>query len=732
MGVAQRVLGTALLAQERPSGRLVVADFMVFLNPIFLLGLMAAALPLIIHLFNFRKPRKVDFSSLAFLREVEKSTMRRVRIKQWLLLALRTLAIAAIVLSFARPIFRGEVVSVFAGAAPVSIAVIVDNSPSMSQRDSRGAYFDQAVRLAMDIVQDTDTRDEVAVVPLQSDSPILFSPGGQSAKDRIEALEVRDGIRTQFEAIREASVAMSAAENQNREIYLVGDFQASTLMNVPSSTLANTPSSTILAGATVRLVQVGSAAPQNIAVQDVEILSRIVEVDHPVRLAATLTNYGEVSAAGYVTSVFLEGERVAQRSSDLPAGESVAIEFSITPSRKGWLQGVVETEDDSFPADNRAYFTLRVPEERSVLLLEGVDQDTRFINAALSADTDRVSLIVSRAPESELPALDLADFDVVILAGPATLSSGEVDRISDYVEAGGGIMWFPSTHGSQADDNALLLALGGGTVGGLAVSSGLAIIDVVERVDLEHPLFDGVLDSSSGGLERPDIFRRMSYTPGRGTEASVITLSSGGPLVQEIRHGAGSVLWFAVGLDPTWSDLPTRGLFVPLLYRSIFLLSSTETLSGEAFRTGTGGEVLLPGLAQNARVVMEDPDGQETVPPVRPGIGGIQLNLEGLLRTSGIYDLSVDNRLVRRIAVNPSPLESNLSLEGAASSASILSEYSEAPVSQLEVGRENTVSAQIAESRRGAELWNVFLLIALFCLAAEMIVAKRWKPESST
>lgn len=89
---------------------------MTFLNPLLLLGLAAAAIPLIIHLFNFRRPRRVDFSSLVFLHELKKSTMQRVRIKQWLLLALRTLAIASVALAFARPTMTGPVAGTLGGS----------------------------------------------------------------------------------------------------------------------------------------------------------------------------------------------------------------------------------------------------------------------------------------------------------------------------------------------------------------------------------------------------------------------------------------------------------------------------------------------------------------------------------------------------------------------------------------------------------------------------------------
>ena len=100
---------------------------MAFLNPLVLLGLAAAAIPLIIHLFNFRKPKQVDFSSLAFLRELEKRTMRRMRLKQWLLLLLRTLAIVCLVLAFARPTKTSVWEDVFGERSPIEYDLAAPN-----------------------------------------------------------------------------------------------------------------------------------------------------------------------------------------------------------------------------------------------------------------------------------------------------------------------------------------------------------------------------------------------------------------------------------------------------------------------------------------------------------------------------------------------------------------------------------------------------------------------------
>jgi hypothetical protein len=258
-------------------------------------------------------------------------------------------------------------------------------------------------------------------------------------------------------------------------------------------------------------------------------------------------------------------------------------------------------------------------------------------------------------------------------------------------------------------------------------------VDQVDRIDLEHPLFDGVLDGSSGDLERPEVYRRMGYRAGgTGTESPIMEMSSGQPFLQEISHGSGTVLLMAVAPDPSWSDLPTRGLFIPLLYRSVFLLSSSEFVAGDQLFPGATAELLVSGVGQAARLVIQTPAGEEEVPESRPGVGGLLVSLGGILSEPGFYSVVADGRLVRIVSVNPDPAESDLQLESPAEAARILTGRSDVGVEVLDLAQGVSAAERITQARRGAELWNVFLALALFFLAAEMWVARQWKPEAAT
>ena len=142
---------------------------MTFLNPYVLFGLIAASFPVLFHLFAQKRARRVEFSSIRFLQKLEKSSMRKVKLRQILLLILRTLLIICLVMAFSRPALHGYSGGFFGTShANTTVVLLIDNSASMSRRNTNGTYFKQATDVALEIVNAVNDGDEVIVAPLAS------------------------------------------------------------------------------------------------------------------------------------------------------------------------------------------------------------------------------------------------------------------------------------------------------------------------------------------------------------------------------------------------------------------------------------------------------------------------------------------------------------------------------------------------------------------------------------
>ncbi|WP_233993480.1 BatA domain-containing protein [Salinibacter altiplanensis] len=704
---------------------------MSFINPFALLAMAAVAVPLFLHFFNLRQPRTVEFSSLAFVKELQASAVQRVRIKEWLLLALRMLAIASLGMAFAQPTLTSELGGVGA-SAPTAHAVVVDNSLSMSAEGRGGTYFDRAIQKAQGVLETVEEGDEALLWPTARSGARGLEPTTNTGvvRQSLAELEPRAGASSLAAAVGQAADAASQADTPQTVVSVVSDLQASTLGD---SVAVEVPD-----GVQVQLLPVETRTQSNVSVSDVTVTSRIVEVDQPVQLEATLTNHGPDPLDDYVASVYLAGDRVAQATATLEPGLETTVSFTVTPQTRGWLDGAVVTEDDAVPVDDRHHFALHVPEERRVLMVRGEGQDTRYLDLALSSEmvADRIAFRTTAIDERELASAELGRYDAVLLAGPRSLSSGEVDALTRFVDRGGGLLLFPNAQARPEDYNALLGGLNAGSFRGFSGAlSGDQTVASFEQVDLQHPLFENIFQKrrrEEASVEQPDLYYIMNIRPSGRSGQTLIELSNGRPFLHEVRHGGGRLLLTAVAPTRAWSDLPVRGLFVPLLYRSVYYLSATPSVAGEQLGAGRPTELRVRGVPPEASVRLEGPDGVEVTPEQRTLFGATLVQVGTTLTTPGLYDAQAGSTRVRRVAVNVNPAESNLRAASPEDASERLRTATGASVRALAAAETDDLEETLRTRRAGTELWNVFLLLALVFLAAEMLVASQWVPETAS
>lgn len=691
---------------------------MFFLNPLALIGLAAATIPILIHLFNFRKPRRVDFSSLQFLKELERRAMRRMKLKQWLLLALRTLAIAFLVLTFARPTVESAWASVFGARVEMATAVIIDNSQSMTVRDSQGELFDQAKELAASLVADGRPGDELFLISA-ADGPLRPTAFGQpgSAQDALETLTIGPSSMSIGSSLQAAFGLFDQASLPDRRVLVISDFQQTFLRD---SSFIPAP-----AGTKITLMPLGERVHPNTAVREVTISGRIPEVGQPLIVAATLEHFGPSSEEEIQVSLYVEGERVAQSAARITSDVPATVELTVTPRRSGRLAAYVQIESDAFPFDDVRHLVLNIPESRRVLLVQGEGQAADFLSLALQLGDEDERFIVTTVPESRLPEQQLELFDVVALVGPASLADGTRATIERYVASGGGVLVFPSTTSNESL-SALLQNLGAGSFGPLRRSATASTsLAGVAGAAYDHPLFEGVLDfqGDTPRLESPEIRQFVPFNPMAGQ--SLISFSGGTPFLHEVRYEQGTILIYAVAPDLSWSDFPTRGLFVPLMHRSIQLLAA-EVESEAAIELGNTTSVRIPGVGPGLMLV--DPQGEESIPEQRAVPGGVLLDLDELA-FPGVYDVMDGSRVVYRFAANGGIEESDLTLVSAADAVRFVENMTGAEVSVLDAagGRGTAAASLAADGSIHTELWQLFLTLALVCLLIEMAVTVRWK-----
>jgi uncharacterized membrane protein len=389
---------------------------MTFLNPAVLIGLAAASIPILIHLLNLRKLKKIEFSTLIFLRELQKNKIRRVRLKQWLLLALRVLIILMIVTAFARPTLEGVSIGGTTSAAKTTAVFILDDTFSMSVIDQKGSYFNQAIETIKRLLNQLEEGDDVGLILVSGDQdyelPLTSNIG--SLEERLNELKISSASGTVNTALIAASALISQSKNFNKEIYLLTDFQKGRI--AIDENIANLNQTL---NEQVKLYSFGLAegAVYNIGIDDLQITTKIFEKGKPISFEATLNNYSEQVVNNLVVSLFLGGKRSAQQSININPDETIVLQLEGITNQTGYIDAYVEIEEDDINKDNTRYASVHIPEVISIIVLYENIADTKFIKLALQPAVEKGSLKLTEQNFSKINSVQISSYDVVIFVG---------------------------------------------------------------------------------------------------------------------------------------------------------------------------------------------------------------------------------------------------------------------------------------------------------------------------
>lgn len=696
---------------------------MTFLNPLVLIALAAAAIPVILHLLNLRKLKSVEFSTLRFLKELQKTKIRRLKLKQILLLILRTLIIIFLVLAFSRPTIQGYL-PVVGTYSKTSAIILIDNSFSMDVSDAYGNRLNQAKNAALGILTALKDGDEAAIVMMtdKGSGQENLTRNLNFLREEISKLKISNHSANLYNSLRKAAGIFEKANNLNKEVYVITDAQSNIFLNETADSIRLFDNST-----TSYFIPVGTegnAEIQNLSVDSIGIITRIFQKDKLVEVEAGIRNNSEKEVKGMVVSMFFNGQRVAQRTIDVPGNSVKPVSISAPSQTFGAVRAYIEIEGDALETDNRRYFSFIVPEKPSVALV-GNPENSKYISLALGGKSTFESP-AQLSIFSELSSINFSNFELVILAG-MQFREGDLQRLEQYIKNGGAALLFADDKLSPDQFNLLLSRLGLGTFkeNNFSQSQPAAFISV----DKNHPLFEGVFKGTTESksiVESPKIYKAYTTNSGQG-----IIEMPGGSFLSEARLQDGKIIYCAVSPTLTWSSLPFTGLFPTLLHRSIYYLSAHSEL-GESIITGVPYMLSIPRrYATGGNFRINDPNGSESFKQSNLLPTGAVLSFDDIEQT-GVYIISTpEGNLVTTIAANTNPTESILTpLTKDAIIKAMKSHLDEA--ARLEIVNDAQQIAQnIDRARTGSELWQLFLILALLTIIAEMLVARNTKQETT-
>lgn len=694
---------------------------MTFLNPLVLIGLAAAAIPVLLHLLNLRKLKTIEFSSLTFLKELQKTKIRKLKLKQIILLILRTLLVVFIVLAFARPTIESSL-SGLGTRAKTSVVVVVDNSFSMDIADERGVRLKQAKDAVLSILGALHDGDEVALLQLANLDDKRFAELTRNIamlKEEVQNIPISYTVAHVEPGLRLASSILSTAKNINREVYVITDAQKNIFDAEKRDSLRIFDASVAVYAVPIGLEsQVGE---RNLSIDSMHVLTQIFEIGKPVEIEARIRNSGNEDVKGVIVGLMFDRERVAQRTVDIPAGETRMVAIAGTPKVAGAVRAAIEVEGDALDADNHRYFGFVIPDKPRIALV-GTPTDTRYVQLALqpTALANAPADVLTLAPE-QFTATNLNEYSALFLTGISRFSQSDVARITTYVRDGGSVFLFASEKADIASYNETIIP---------AVGLGQLVLKEYPQkqpaeytfVDKVHPLFTGVFKGATDGravVESPKVYRAAMPTGGQ----EIIRLPDG-IMLAESKIGNGRVLYSAVPPTTQWSTFPLTGLFASLANRAVSYLSAAE-YTGTSVEVGEPVYVALSGkYAAGGSFTVLDPQNTESFRQATVLPSGTVLSMDAL-HQPGVYIVrTAEGKTVQTIAVNPPASESALVHITSGELREQLQTYVPEKGQIEVVAQVRDIASEVSRARTGTELWKLFVLLAVVCAIVEMIVAK--------
>jgi hypothetical protein len=677
---------------------------MRFLYPSFLWALLAIAIPILIHLFHFRRYHTVYFSNVRFLKEIKEETRTRNKLRQWLILLSRVLFVCFLVFAFAQPFIpQAE------DQKPQAIAhlsVFVDNSFSMNAQGSSQSLLEEAKERARALVEGHASSDRFQLLTQDLEGRYQRFLDPQAFLLALDQIELSPISRPLSQIVQRSEELKNSEGLDDLPIYLISDFQKNQV-DINASNYSS-----------LRLLPLEAVDQRNLSLDSVWLSSPLLLDGQVAELNYRVRNYGDEDAES-VSLQLLLGEQVkALADLEVLAGSSTTGKLEFTPqSEYGNVEGSLgELRITDYPItyDDRWFLSLNIRSSLPVLAIsENSNSYLRGLGKAVNLDI--------QSPTG-LDYTSLINYRLIILDEPRNISSGLAAELENYIENGGELLLFPSPQAALSNYNDFL----GGSLSvqiQSAVSGGSFPVNDMDR---DHPLFAGVFENVPNNLSLPS--STLYYPIRNGSLQASQTLMSfrgGLPFLERYAMGEGHLTLCASPLDLTYNDFAQQAaLFVPLVFnlaagsqqsrRRDYTIGAQQWISSNLQQDRTEAPELLVRYMHDS-----DDEALEFIPLVR---AQGQIQVDAMAKRAGHYELLDKNSeaSLDYFALNYNRKESELDF---LSQRDLQDQFASAGAEILDASPELLV-ASVDRFRDGRQLWKLCVILALLFLAIEIALIR--------
>lgn len=674
---------------------------MSFAYPEFLFALAAISIPVIIHLFNFRRFKKVYFSDIRFLKDVDIETKSRNKLKNLLILLSRILAIVCLVLAFAQPVIpTGQ-----ENTTPANLVVVyIDNSFSMSAQGEIGSLLEEAKLKAIEIGTAYASGAQLHLLTNNFSAAHYRSLSFEEFKNEVAAVQPSPQIRHFDNVLARARSVYDA--NTAASLYFISDLQENTA--APRTAITDTLLN-------LYVVPVRAEVQANLYVDSCWFESPSRLALQPDELHARIRNTGQKKVENVSVKLTINGIQRAVATTSIAANSYEDVVLHFTNAESGVQLADVSIQDYPITYDDRYYLSFNLAISTQILSINGTEAST----ATAHLFESEPNFILNQVAANALDYSALAQSDLVILNEVPQFSSGMIQELMKFVAQGGHLLFIPAPRQDPSSTNELLLALGAERLGETD-STTLKI----EGVNLKSQIFKNVFTAWEDRIDLPSVKKYFS-TETRTTVSSerLLILANGSPLLSAYRKQKGMSFILSTALRDAWTNLHRHALFVPTFY-NIALNSVANNVSAEVI----GSESLIPVHAKQpfseTLTITNTTQTKSFIPERVARTEGNGVYVHNQIQQDGHYLLTTtQGDTLQPISFNYNREESAMQFLSAQSFAQLATDFGFNNIQIVDAGVES-LSAKVQELHNGKQLWRLFLILALLCLLTEIILIR--------
>lgn len=674
---------------------------MQFVFPSFLWFLLLLAVPVLIHLFYFRRYEKVLFTNVHFLKELVEETSVRNKLKNILILLCRLFALAALILAFAQPFRKSELLS---KNKINSLSLYIDNSYSMDANSEDGSLLQKAKRSAREIILAYSDNDRFQILTNDFEGKHLRMVSKQEALNLLEEISSGPVVQDLSRILAKQKQSLTNAQLDHGELYVLSDFQKINFN--PDTTKFDSQFQ-------IKLVPIQSIQENNLSIDSVFLNSPILIPGQINKLVFKLRNYGTADVENIRSSVFLNGQEYPGPTTSVKANDISYDTIPINILKEGWQKICIKIKDYPIQFDDQYFLVSETSAKINILVIYDSGIPGPLIDALQSVPFFNVISL----PIQQIDYSKFSNQKLIVLADLKNISSGLAQELNKALHEGTQAFIFPAADLSPTAYAALNSIIG---------LPGIFDFNTAKKeggsLNMDSEVFRDVFVKLNNSFKLPASFGHYQFGQNRAFE-NLIAFRDGSPMINRYKFENAYVYYSASPLNPDYNELSKSAeLFIPLLYKASINSILKQTL---AYEIHDNPVVNWPSnkilRKEDLSFVLSGPE--EFIPAYRITGNKIGLELYDQLKKAGIYDLKNKNEILGSLAFNDSRKESDPKFL----SPEELTNFFGRQASILNASSEQVLRSEISLQKAGVPLWWWCLLAAVLFIFAESLLIRYWK-----